>query len=158
VVFTAIPETGYKIKEWYVDGIAQNYNNEIFTLPNIMSDIIVSIEFELIPTFGNFTSAPGTLISSNSNTYIYQVKNNTNITDFTFTINNAPSSLVIIANRALTQSSGAKSIGTNLDVMSVGGNSYSISFNNFNIGPSNVTSISFTIDFGGNIITLIIQN
>jgi hypothetical protein len=55
VVFTAVPASGYHVKEWQLDGtlIAGNTSNN-YTLGNIAANATVTVEFELITFAVNF--------------------------------------------------------------------------------------------------------
>jgi len=52
VVFTATPNTGYRIKEWKLNGstVVGNTSNT-YTITNILAASDVTVEFELIPTY-----------------------------------------------------------------------------------------------------------
>ena len=51
--FTAAPEAGWRIKEWYVDGVAQNNNSATFSYTIAGSDVTVQVEFERIQSSGH---------------------------------------------------------------------------------------------------------
>ena len=47
VEFTATPEPGYEVKEWKVDGVAEQTAGNTLTLSSLQSDTTVTVEFEL---------------------------------------------------------------------------------------------------------------
>ncbi|MDD2345667.1 MAG: T9SS type A sorting domain-containing protein [Bacteroidales bacterium] len=52
VVFTAVPDAGFQVKEWKLNGIVVDDNTSLtYTLMNLQADANVSIEFEAIPTY-----------------------------------------------------------------------------------------------------------
>ena len=51
IVFTAIPDMGYRVKEWtHNSAVVENNTTNTYTLENISSDATVTVEFEPIPT------------------------------------------------------------------------------------------------------------
>ena len=50
VIFTAKPNTGYRIKEWKRNGATVNGVNETYSINNIRQDYAVTVEFEPIPS------------------------------------------------------------------------------------------------------------
>ena len=59
VVFTAAPAAGYRVKEWKLDGvvIAGNKTNA-YTHADLTANILVTVEFEAIPSSGNPEQTP----------------------------------------------------------------------------------------------------
>ena len=55
VTFTATPNTGYKVKDWKLDGASQSETGTTFTVSNVTADHTVAVEFEVIPS-GNIYS------------------------------------------------------------------------------------------------------
>ena len=52
VVFTATPNSGYRIKEWKLNNTAVNGTASVYTLENLKEVAIVSVEFEVITSSG----------------------------------------------------------------------------------------------------------
>ena len=52
VVFTAVPDNGYRVLEWTVDGeVVEGFKGLTWTLEDLMDDVVVTVEFEEIPPF-----------------------------------------------------------------------------------------------------------
>lgn len=52
VVFTAVPDDGYRVLEWTVDGeVVEGFKGLTWTLEDLMDDVAVTVEFEEIPPF-----------------------------------------------------------------------------------------------------------
>lgn len=47
VVFTAVPNEGYKVKEWKLNGVAVDNRNATYTLSNLTGIATVTVEFEI---------------------------------------------------------------------------------------------------------------
>ncbi|MDY0217335.1 MAG: carboxypeptidase-like regulatory domain-containing protein, partial [Bacteroidales bacterium] len=51
VVFTAVPDVGYQVKEWKLNSVVVDGNtSDTYTLSNLSADAIVTVEFKEIPT------------------------------------------------------------------------------------------------------------
>jgi len=48
---TATPDPGYQVKAWTVNGVSIASEDTTFTIPSLISDKTVSVEFEEIPTY-----------------------------------------------------------------------------------------------------------
>jgi len=74
IVFTASPNTGYRVKEWKTNGtIVENNNSVNYTLQNLTAETTVSVEFELVTYKINFNTV-------NGNGTLTATANNANIT------------------------------------------------------------------------------
>ena len=64
IVFTAVPDEGYQVKEWTVDGqlVADNKSNTL-TVTNVTADVTVTVEFEETVS-ATINPTTGTLIKS----------------------------------------------------------------------------------------------
>ncbi|MDR0293531.1 MAG: hypothetical protein LBH95_05190, partial [Oscillospiraceae bacterium] len=60
VVFTANPDTGYRVKAWKDNGAAANGTNTAYTLSGIAAIHTVTVEFELIPATDDDPTPPPT--------------------------------------------------------------------------------------------------
>ena len=57
VTFTATPDTGYKVKDWKLDGASQSETGATFTVSNVTADHTVAVEFEVIPSGNIYNQA-----------------------------------------------------------------------------------------------------
>jgi LPXTG-motif cell wall-anchored protein len=91
VVFTATPDTGYRVKNWTLGGtVVEEQTDNAYTLEDIAESSVVTVEFELIPAedsltdsedYGSVEGLDGVTFESGTELTIEKVIANVNATD-----------------------------------------------------------------------------
>jgi hypothetical protein len=90
VVFTAIPDTGYQVKTWTVNGtVVTSYTELTYTIPSLTADVNVTVEFEAEPAGTEFMLSWDVAPTATTPTYraehysVWVSTTGTDVADFT---------------------------------------------------------------------------